>query len=177
MKTLPLVLLSVACSRDTTPTWAFDPIWLEPAADDAVHGFQSWQLYGPKWIDNYSEKTYACAVVAELDGDPIACDAEPGCALAWSITPTVIETDCDDPALADDPLFVSLHRLALGSPAEGKDVPWPDQTTIGYADYGNGWEVHGNAYPEALDLGAELPTGDWDGIQPFLWVPTQSFPL
>src|SRR5262245_208351 len=113
MLTTLFVPALLACKADTTPTWAYDPIWLEPASNDGVHGFQTWQLYGPEWIDNYSDKTYACAVVTEISGVPTACDAANDCVLAWDVVPTVIETDCD-PAMAENELFASLRRLALG---------------------------------------------------------------
>lgn len=169
--------LLAACTPDTTPTWAFDPIWLEPALADAVYGFQTWELYGPKWIENTKPNTYACAVVTELEGAPIPCDADPGCTVAWEVTTAVVETDCPDPAIADGPLFLSLLRVGIGGPDGSPEAPWPGKTQVGWADYGNGWEVHGYAYPEALDLGGTVESGEWDGIQPFLMVPTQSFPL
>lgn len=165
------------CSTDLTPTSAFDPIWIEPAPDDTVHGFQTWQIYGPKWEKKYDDRHYVCSVVTEIAGAPVPCDAEPGCTWAWELTSTVLESDCVDPALAEDPLFESLLRVALGGPALAEDVPWPGFTSVGWVDYGNGWEIHGDAYPEALDLGGTLPDGEWDQVQPFLLVPTKSFRL
>lgn len=172
-----LLFLTVGCSTDLTPSWAFDPIWIEPALAGGVHGFQTWQVYGPKWPKKYDDRHYVCSVVTEISGDPITCDAEPGCTFAWELAAAVLETDCSDPTLAEDPLFVSLARVALGGAAAGEDVPWPGFTSVGWADYGNSWEVHGDAYPEALDLGGTVAGGDWDEIQPFLMVPTQSWPL
>lgn len=171
---LPLWIFG--CSADLTPTWAFDPVWIEPAPNERVHGFQTWQIYGPKWPKRYDERHYVCSVVAEIAGDPIACDAEPGCTFAWAVEAEVLETDCPDPSLADDELFTLLDRVALGLPSTAPDAAWPGLTTVGWADYGEGWEIHGDAYPEALDLGATLSDGEWDGLQPFLMVPSKSFP-
>ncbi|MEZ4241901.1 MAG: hypothetical protein R3F59_38280 [Myxococcota bacterium] len=180
MSTRPLLLLAglTACGRpDTTPTWAYDPIWLEPAVQGEVHGFQTWELYGPKWIDNSDDRAYACAVVVELFGAPVACDADPGCTVAWELAESeIVSTDCDEATTAD-PLFGSLLRVGIGGLIAGEQVPYPGQTSTGWADYGNGWEVHGYAYPEALDLGALIDTTDWDGVQPFQLVPSQSFEL
>lgn len=171
-----LPFLWLGCSTDLTPSWAFDPIWIEPAPNDGVHGFQTWQIYGPKWPKNYADRHYVCSVVTELEGVPTACDADPDCAWAWEITPSVLETDCAEPGYAEDALFVSLERLALGGPSVEKDTPWPGFTSVGWADYGNAWEIHGEAYPEALDLGGALTDGEWDRLQPFLMVPDKSFP-
>lgn len=167
----------LACHPDTTPTWAFDPLWVEPAVDDGAHGFHTWQLYGPKWIDNYKENTYACAVVTEVDGAATTCDAAPDCVVAWEVVEEVVESDCGDPALEASPLFVSLQRLAIAGPDGSPEAPWPGSTSVAWADYGNGWEIYGAAYPEALDLGGDVTTAEWDGVQPFLMVPNQSFPV
>jgi hypothetical protein len=166
--------LLVGCAPDLTPAWAWDPIWLEGTASGA-HGFQTWQLYGPKWPSRQSDRHYVCSVVTELEGRPSECDA-PGCEIAFDLTPTLLESDCADPALAEQPLFLALERLALGGPYVGEDAPWPDRTTTSYADYGSGWELHGFAYPEAYDLGgAGDPT--WTGEDPFLFTPDAAFPL
>jgi hypothetical protein len=109
---------------------------------------------------------------------PAACDADPGCAAGWEVAESsVASSDCEDEALLADPLFLSLLRIGLGGPDTSPEAPWPGQTSVGWADYGNGWEVHGYAYPEGLDLGAQLTTDAWDGVQPYLMVPTQSFAL
>jgi hypothetical protein len=173
----PLLALALTgCAPDTTPTWAFDPIWLEPAPDLGVHGFQTWQLYGPAWIDSSDEDAYACAVVVELFGEPAPCDADPEC-VGWEIgSVEVASSDCDE-GLTATPLFLSLQRIGLGGPDRSPEAPWPDQTSIGWADYGNGWEVHGAAYAEVLDLGGQPESASWDGLQPYLMVPTQSFAL
>jgi hypothetical protein len=142
-----LALLLACGAPDLTPAWAYDPIWLEPAGGADAHAFQTWQLYGPEWADDPDEKHYVCAIVVEHAGVAVPCDAEEGCEHAWTMTGAVLETDCADPSITEDPLFVSLGRLALGGPATGEDVPWPGATSVAYADYGNGWEVHGDAYP------------------------------
>jgi hypothetical protein len=174
---MPLLIALAACTPDLTPAWAFDPIWIEPMTGDAVHGFQTWEIYGPKWPSSYSDRHYVCSVVVEIEGAPIPCDAEEGCTWAWDITAALVESDCADAELAEDGLFVSLDRLALGGPSTSEDAPWPQHTSVGWADYGNGWEVHGSAYPEALDLGAQVESGEWDGVQPFLLVPESAFSL
>jgi hypothetical protein len=168
--------LLAGCRPDLTPTYAYDPIWLEPAEEGGMHGFQTWQIYGPDWPDRYSDRHYVCSVLVELVGLPTECDAEE-CAFAWQTTPELRETDCEPTSLADGPLFLSLQRVALGGPAPGPDVPWPELTSVGWTDYGNGWEIHGDAYPAALDDGGDADTPEWDEQQPFLMVPAQSFPL
>ncbi len=168
-----LALLLAGCAPDLTPTWAFDPIWAEPLPGDATYGFQTWELFGPRWDRKRSERHYVCAVVVELAGAPVPCDAEPDCELAWEVTPELVESDCSQ-EIADDPLFVSLQRLAIGGPALGEGAPWPGSSLTGWADYGAGWEIHGHAYPEALDRAQ--PAGTWSDGEPHLFVPTKAFP-
>lgn len=170
---LPLLLLG--CAPDLTPAWTWDPTWLEGAPDDGAHGFQTWEVFGPKWTNKQRDRHYVCAVLVELEGQPSDCDA-PGCAVAWDLTPTVLESDCPDLALADDPLFTSMRRLALGGPYTAEDAPWAGRTTTSWADYGRGWEQHGWAYPEAYDWGS---AGDpaWGGEDPFLFTPSAAFPV
>lgn len=171
MGLLALVALS-GCAPDLTPSWAYDPIWLEPAGEGGAFGFQTWELFGPRWDEKRDDRHYVCAVVVAVQGVAIPCDAQEGCEHAWEVTPAILETDCAPPT-ADDPLFTSLQRLALGSEATG-EVPHPGQTSTGWADYGGGWEVHGYAYPEALDH--ELPAGSFDEGEPYLLLPTKAFP-
>lgn len=171
-----LSALLLACSTPTpTPAWAWDPIWLEPVGADA-HGFQTWLFYGPEWAEDQDDRHYVCAVVVELDGTPTDCDAEDACGVAWTVAPTVLESDCADPTIAEQPLLVSVTRLALGGPVVAEDLPWPGLTSTGWVDYGGGWEVHGRAWPEALDLGRSVSSGTWDGVEPFSFVPDQAFP-
>jgi hypothetical protein len=173
---MSILLLVAACTPDRTPAWAYDPLWIEPVDGDALHGFETWQLYGPSWPKHYNDKFYACSVVVELDGEPIECDAEPGCTHAWEVVGEVAQSDCDA-GLAGDPLFLSLGRVAIGGLDTGPDVAWPGQTSVGWADYGNGWEVHGEAYPEGLDLEQAVQSNAWDGEQAFLFVPASAFSL
>ncbi|HHO53419.1 MAG TPA: hypothetical protein ENK18_21750 [Deltaproteobacteria bacterium] len=171
---LPVLLLS-GCSIDLTPTWAFDPIWLEPGPDGTAHGFQTWEMFGPDWARQNNEKFYLCVVVVELWGEPGECDAEPDCDEAWSLTREFLETDCIGLVPKDDPLFTSLQRIGLGSVAPGDDVLYPGFTLTGWADYGNGWEVHGEAYPDALDFGVPS-AGSFSEGETFTFVPTKAFP-
>ena len=170
---LPLLLLG--CAPDLTPTWTWDPIWLEGAAVDGAHGFQTWEMFGPKWTKKQRDRFYICSVLVELDGEASTCDA-PDCVFAWNVSPAVLETDCADAAFADEPLFTSLQRIALGGAYAAADAPWPGRTTTSWADYGSGWEQHGFAYPEAFDWGG---AGDpaWTGEDPFLFTPSAAFPV
>lgn len=179
MAAMIAALLLNGCRRDLTPTYAFDPIWLSPAEIDGqegVTGFHTWQLYGPNWPKRYSDKHYACSVVVSLDGLPIECDAEE-CSIGWELTSEILESDCPAKKDSSDPLFLSLFRVGLGGEAKGPDVPWPGKTSVGWADYGSGWEIHGDAYPESLDSEGEGEGIAWDGEQPFVFVPTSAFPL
>jgi hypothetical protein len=164
--------LLAACAPDLTPSWVFDPLWTQQDGIDGLYGFQTWEVFGPKWDRKHSDRHYVCAVVVELVGEATDCDAEPECTHAWTLESTLVESDCD-PTMVQDPLFVSLERVALGAPATG-EVPYPGETATGWADYGNGWEVHGEAYPDALDHG-ETAVGTFDDGEPYSWLPTQAF--
>jgi hypothetical protein len=172
---LPLVPMAAlsACKQDETPALAFDPIWVEPVGED-IHGFETWQIYTDRWAKHDKEKFYVCAVVVELEGTPTAPgDGCRGCALAWDVTPTVIDSDCAD-RLTDDPGFLALTRLAIGDVGNGLDAdnPYPAKAQGGWADYGTGeWEAHGWAYPESLDTRGQAASADWDGDQPFQFWP------
>jgi hypothetical protein len=171
-----LLLILAACSPDLTPSWAWDPIWLEPVDDGGVHGFETWQIYGPNWPSHQNDRNYVCAVVVELTGAPTACDEVDGCAFAWDVTVTPAQSDCAE-GFDQDPLFQSLQRLGFGPPSTDPEAPWPGQTTEAYADYGNGWEVYGDGYPAALDDGGQAGSATWDGTEPYLLVPTSSFQI
>lgn len=165
------------CAPDLTPTWAWDPIWLEPTEDGGAHGFETWQIQGPRWQKNGKDRNYVCGVVAEVRGPAVACDGaeDPaGCLVVFELETTPVETDCAGD-LAERPLFLSLRRLAVGG-AAGSDAAWPGLTSVGWADYGEGWVVHGESYTEALDHGGAGQLG-WSGEDPYLFVPDAAFPL
>jgi hypothetical protein len=180
IRLLPILLIGGCGRPDLTPAWAYDPITLTAVDGDpeAAIGFQSWQLYGPGWAKKYKDRHYVCVVLVELEATVLAdCDA-PACQIGWDTEATVVETDCADPALAENPLFTSLHRLALGAPYVAEDAAWPGGTTLSHAAYsaGSDWQVHGTAYPEVLDQGGAAAP-EWTGVEPFLFVPDAAFPL
>lgn len=169
---IPLMLLC-ACKADTAPAWAFDPIWIEPDGS-AIHGVHTWQMYSERWHEKRKEKFYLCSIVVELWGEPTTCD---DCLHAWAVDTELLETDCD-PAVAQDPMFVSLAGLGIGELTSDPGAPHPGNTATGYADYGSGaWEVHGWAYPDALDAGGSPTSPEWDGEQPFVLWPTLDWPV
>lgn len=173
---LPLLtsLLLGACASEETPAWAFDPIRLEPAGTADVLGFQTWHVYAEPWAKSRDERHFVCAVVTELVGTPsTAC---PDCDVAWAVASTQLETDCA-PAVGDDPLFTSVVGIGLSAGAPSADAPHPGLTTVGHVDYGFGWEVHGDAWPEALDTGGTAESADWTGTAPFALWPTAIWPL
>lgn len=165
---------SAGCSRnDGVTTWAMDPLWIEPAGDVDIHGFQTWELFSSRWTKNYSEKFYICSVLVEFDGTPdTAGEACSACDLTWAVEPVLLETDCAE-QIASDPGFLSLSRIGLG--LVGADIaaddPYPAQSQGGYADYSTDeWVSHGWAYPESLDNRGTADELDWDGDQAFtLW--------
>ncbi len=168
-----LLVLVSGCAGESSPTWAFEPLWMEPAGD-GVHGFQTWNLYAEKWAKKFDESYFLCAIVVELDGVAAAeGEACPECTETWIITAEVLETDCDD-ALARDPGFTSLSRVGLGpvAPDLVEGDPYPAQSQGGYVDYSTGdWLPHGWAYPEALDTRGQAADSEWDGEQAFTFWP------
>ena len=172
----PILSLLFACSPDLTPSWAWDPVWLEPVDGGAVHGFETWQIYGPKWPSHQNDRHYVCAVVVELAGESTDCSGLDGCATGWEIVPTVVQSDCPE-GFAEDPLFLSLRKLGFGPPSADPEAAWPGQTSEAYSDYGNGWEVYGEGYPAILDDGGQPASLSWDGTEPFVLLPASSFQL
>jgi hypothetical protein len=170
-----MMFLLAACARDLVPTWGFDPVWLEPAGEDDVHGFHTWQIYDERWSRKPDDRFYVCAVVAEFSGVPTASCGE-ACTHAWSVQSAVLESDCPA-SLAEDPLFGSLVGIGLGAASTSPDVPHPGATTVGWIDYGFGWEVHGDAWPEILDAGGTPETTEWDATQAFTFWPTALWPI
>ncbi len=171
----PLLAVLGACKADTTPAWALDPIWIEPGVAPAadLHGFQTWQVYGEQWRVRPDERYYSCAVVVELTGTET--EPCPDCTIAWTVDATLLESDCPL-AVQADPVFLSLRGLGIGE-LTGGAAEHPGLTSAGYADYGAGWEPHGQAWPAALDAGEPVDDGGWDGVAPFTLWPDAIWPL
>lgn len=170
-----LALALAGCAGDDgSPAWAFDPLWLEPTEDGGVYGFQTWEIFSPRWTKRFDERYYLCSVVVELHGTPTQTDADcPACEHAWDVEPSLLEDDCGE-AIAGDPGFLSLARVAIGE--IGADLadgdPHPSRSVGGYADYGDGeWVPHGWAYPEALDTRGNVVDSDWNDEQAFTFWP------
>src|SRR5678815_344913 len=166
---LATLLLMVGCAGSGAPTYAFDPIWIEPEGD-GIHGFQTWSIYADGWQRRYKERYFVCSVVVELSGTPAATPC-PDCDFTWAVTPELAETDCTDESLASAPGFLSLTGLGLGAvPSALRDNnPYPSRSQGSYADYGADWVSHGWGYPESLDTRGEASDAGW-GAQPFeLW--------
>lgn len=170
---LLLIPLLGACQADTDPAWALDPLWIEPAAAD-LYGFQTWQVYSEKWRDRPDDRFYLCAVVVELVGTET--EPCPGCTRSWTVEPTLLESDCA-PAIEREELFLSLRGVGIGDLGRGEAAEHPGLTSAGFADYGDGWETHGQAWPAALDAGEPVDDGAWDGEQPFTLWPDAIWPL
>ena len=165
-----IVLLMPACTpTGGPPAWAVDPIWIEPTDEGGIQGFQSWELFDAGWSKGYSERHYLCAVVVRISGNP---SSREDCTNAWDITTRILETDCDN---VDPNEFLGLEALAFiatNATAE-EEAPYPGQSAIIRADYGQGWEPYGWGWPSALDQGiASTSDGTFSGTEPFQLRPT-----
>ncbi len=175
---LPLLLIGAGCTpEDRTPTWAADPMWITPASDGAIYGFEKWQIYAEPWLEEPEKKHYLCAVVMEIEGTPITPDCE-GCPDAWSITTRMSESDCDDKTTAN-PLFFQLTRLGLGTVDDAIEDEPPYEEALGsWAAYeGEIWESHGWAYPSIAAEGETPTTWEWNTQEPFDLIPAWSWPI
>ncbi|MEZ4319460.1 MAG: hypothetical protein R3F61_18235 [Myxococcota bacterium] len=173
MRSLPLLALALAaCSSDDTPTWAIDVMFVAPDGE-GVRGTTSWQVYRKAWEKGFKERHYLCSVVVAFEGVPSAVDC-PSCLAAMSVTSEVTDSDCPE-SLASSPTFVSLSRIGFGPIQAGG--PFPDRSSVGFADYGPGWEVHGWSYPDALALGESTEAMAWDGTEPFSMAPSYAWYL
>lgn len=165
--------LAASGCADPDPAWAVDPILVTPT-DGGMRGVQTWHLYRARWERSRSENTYVCAVAVDLEGAETPCT---DCQLAWATTATLASSDCG-PTIEADPTWVSLERLALGPVLDAADGPvHAGVSSSSFADYGWGWEVHGQAWPEALDHGGAATSGTWDGVQVFTFEPELAWPL
>ena len=159
------------CTSDT-PSWALDRVFVLPSEGEAT-GSITWQIYRRAWKRSFKSRHYLCSVLVAFEGVETAADC-PDCAGALSIAPEVADSDCSD-ALTADPTFVSPARIGFGPISTGG--PHPGRSSIGYADYGLGWEVHGWAFPEALESGGEPASEVWDGAEPFAMAPSFAWTL
>ncbi len=161
-RSLAMLALSslAACGGDRDPAWAVDRMWIEPDAG-GIHGFQTWELYGPRWERRQRDRTYVCAVAVELVGQEIPCT---DCQAAWEVTPELASSDCAG-AVQGDPTWTRLRRLSLGLPPAGGGP------AVGFADYGWGWEIHGTATADGAS------GSQWDGATPFVFEPEMAWPV
>jgi hypothetical protein len=166
---LLLPILLTACASDEAE-WALDSVYLEPS-ENGVYGFQTWNLYRKAFQRKQHERTFVCAIVVELEGRSTGC---PSCTHAWSTETSLLETDCT-PEQVENPVFLSLSALGVGEFAP--EGPHASLTSLGWVDYGYGWEEHGWAYPSGLDQGQAVSDAGWDGEQPFTFLPTAAWPL
>ena len=160
------LVLFTGCA-DNRVHWALDPIFLSPNGE-GVDGTQTWQLYRKAWKNNFGEQHYLCSVVTHFQATPSATDCT-DCRVAFDVLPEIADTDCTE-EVAADPTFIALRRVAIGPLADGG--PYPDASSIGYVDYGTGWEVHGWAYPEALANDQQAASFTWNDAEPFAFTPT-----
>lgn len=173
MRHLALLLpFSVCACSDPAPGWALDAVFLVPSNGD-VTGTVSWNVYKRQWEKNLKQKHYLCSIVTSFDAVPSATDCT-DCVVAFDVTPTVTDGNCS-PALMEDPLFTSTQRLGIG--ALTTDGPYPDASSAAWADYGNGWERHGWAHPEAVANGQQPTSLTWDGEEAFSFVPVAAWQL
>lgn len=167
---LPLLAALVGCvPTSPTPFYALDPIYLEPTPQ-GVYGVQSWELFSEEWGRRFAARHYLCAVIVELEGIPTT-EGCPECSHRFRVEATLLESDCDA-AVAEDPRFLALAALGLGEdrPEVEAKVPHPDASSGAWADYGEGWEPYGWAWPEELDHGGTPASTEWDEARPFqLW--------
>lgn len=166
------LVLSTACKPETEPAWALDPIYVEAVGEDIV-GFQTWEVFGDRWAKKHKGKHYICAVVVEFTGTPSSCTE---CTHAWLLDTAILESDCPS-SLSEDPLVLSLQSIGIGATTASDEAPYPGQSREGWADYGFGWEVHGWAYPDALDHDRQTSAKAWDASEPYALWPTAAWPL
>lgn len=173
MRSIQLLLLlgAVGCSNPT-PGWALDSVFLVPANQD-VTGTVSWNVYSNRWEKNFKEKHFLCSIVATFDARASATDCE-GCVAAFEVEPVITDGDCS-PAMMELPLFTSTQRVGIGGLTA--DGPYPDASSEAWVDYGNGWERHGWAHPEAVAHGQTPASFTWDGTEAFSFVPAAAWEL
>jgi hypothetical protein len=165
--------LAAGCTGQQ-PTWATDPIWLEPEpiGGDGIHGFQTWELYGKRWTRQYAEKHFVCSVLIEFTGAPVDPGAScTGCEMAWTVESERVDSDCG-PRDVDRAGFLALTGVALGEKGANLDGgdPYPEQSLGAFVDYATGtWEPYGWGVPDTAE--SESATWEWNGEQAFVLQP------
>lgn len=169
---IALMLLLMGCTPSDQPAWALDSLWIEPTAE-GVHGFHTWELFGPGWEGGLEPRHYLCAVVVEVEGVLVGAEDCQGCEPAWSVQGTLLESDCEPP-WSQDPRWTEARGVALGPLGADlvEDDPHPGTSVGGHVDYGDGWMPHGWAWSDTQE-----PAGEWDGSVPFVLWPAWAWPL
>ena len=165
IRVLPMLML-LGCGS-SFPHWAIDPIHVVPDGS-TLSGTQSWQVYSKPWQKHFNAKHYLCTTLIEIQGTQSEPDC-PDCLAAFDLTVDLADSDCST-ALTDNETFLSLRRIGFGPLVEGG--PYPGSTSVGFADYGQGWEVHGWAYVAGVSDGALEDAGPWNAIDAFELEPT-----
>jgi hypothetical protein len=172
-----LALLVLGCgTKPGEAAWAFDPIALSPDGPFAVEGFQTWEVYDERWDGRTeADKHFVCVVVIRFEGAPgPGCDT---CTESWSVTPEVVESDCDDLWLRQQDFPESLRGLGIGPADAGEDAPQPGATWEGWIDEGFGWQRHGWAWPKLVEDGGTQARPGWNGEDDFTLWPSTAWSL
>lgn len=175
MRVLALLIGLVGCAEPGEPAWAVDLPWVEPSGDAEVHVLHTWNLYDAHWEDGRSPRRFVCAVVVEawatMDD---RCEA---CERGWSVTErSVRETDCA--SSVDVERFDVVEGLGLGPPVPELGADPRGGSMAGWVDHGDGFALHGWAYPARLDDAPdEVVTTGWDGERAFAFDPIAAWHL
>ncbi|TNE85789.1 MAG: hypothetical protein EP330_24445 [Deltaproteobacteria bacterium] len=175
MRQLPIVWIALiaGCGGGGVPVWGVDTFTLDPTGAEPV-GIQRWDMFDADWEASGAPRDHVCGAVVLLHPEPRTTDC-PECVMAWSASPTLRETDCEDLRAGE-----ILRVTAVGIGAMPEDLtnedPHPGESLGAWVQIDDGgWLPHGWAYPEALDFGGA--GGEWDGETIFTLWPDNAWPL
>lgn len=145
---------SIGCSGDVQPGWALQHAVVTVDEEGRLSGFQTWELYAPKWSRKQKERHHLCALVEELSGEQLDAPRCPECADGFLVAAAVADTDCEERWLVDLSAATVSFELLVGAALTA------DESTAEVSGPRQGWyqrfgppedaaQVQGHIWPES----------------------------
>ena len=173
-----LFLLLLACGGGE-PVWAVATASVVPTST-GIEGVQGWSFFTKGWGKATGDAAFVCTRAQSFTGSVVA--AEPGCegcVVAYELEYEDMGSDCDD-SIASDPAYAIPALMGIGDAPEdyAAQNPNPDRSYGWYADLGGeGMEVYGFAWDDALDWGGDPGPPGWNVGQVYTLTPVLAWDL
>lgn len=175
-----LLLLACAPQLDGPPSWALNYASVEPTAS-GFQGLQVWNLYAEGWEKDQSDDYFQCRVIQEVSGQVVApLEGCEGCVASYGVELlTSEEEDCPE-GITDGLVLDGVVSFAVGTlaPQEQAETDYPDHTMAWYLSFdGTQAELHGHAWPQALEQGDDTAPSGWVAGEVYTLWPTFAWSL